>query len=121
LDLCIHFNNLFGMKIHINGINALELVPGFQARMIHSDRMTFSYVEVAAGATLPEHFHEHEQISHLLEGEFVLIVAGEPLEMSAGHTVVIPSNVPHSGAAITHCRIIDTFAPVREDYKMRAI
>ena len=30
---------------------------------------------------------------------------------------VIPSNAIHSANALTDCIVIDTFSPVREDYK----
>jgi hypothetical protein len=33
-----------------------------------------------------------------------------------GQVVAIPSNVPHSGHAVSRCRILDVFQPVREHY-----
>ena len=30
--------------------------------------------------------------------------------------MVLPSNVPHSGRAITDVKVIDVFQPVREDF-----
>jgi hypothetical protein len=29
----------------------------------------------------------------------------------------VPPNVTHSGHAVTECRIIDVFHPVRDDYR----
>ena len=54
---------------------------------------------------------------HVLEGEFELTVAGETKVLKPGQVAVIPSNVPHSGKALTKCYIIDAFYPVREDYR----
>jgi quercetin dioxygenase-like cupin family protein len=54
---------------------------------------------------------------HILEGEFELTVAGEIKILKPGQVAVIASNVPHSGKALTQCRIIDAFYPVREDYR----
>ena len=36
---------------------------------------------------------------------------------AAGQVFVIPPDVPHSGRALTRCRVLDVFAPVREDYR----
>lgn len=55
-----------------------EVVPGYRARFLHGEQMTVAYWDVEAGATLPEHAHVHEQIAHVLSGEFELTVAGEP-------------------------------------------
>ena len=31
--------------------------------------------------------------------------------------LVIPGDVPHSGRSHTHCKILDVFSPVREEYR----
>jgi quercetin dioxygenase-like cupin family protein len=46
-----------------------------------------------------------------------LTVGDETYRMIPGQIVTIPSDVPHSGRAITDCEIMDVFCPVREDYK----
>jgi quercetin dioxygenase-like cupin family protein len=94
-----------------------ELFPGYRARLVHSDRMTFSYVDVDAGASFAEHDHPHEQVIHLLEGDFEVTIDGETRVMRAGEVAVVPPHARHRGTAITKCRILDAFAPAREDYK----
>jgi quercetin dioxygenase-like cupin family protein len=98
-------------------MSSREIVPGFHARMVHSESMTFSVWDVEAGAELPEHSHPHEQISTVLEGTFELVVDGTSKTLQAGMVVVIPSNVPHSGKALAACRMLDVFHPVREEYR----
>jgi quercetin dioxygenase-like cupin family protein len=105
------------MQYTIKNSPQITLAPGFQARLIHTANLTLAYVDIEAGADLPEHFHIHEQILNLLEGEFELVLGGRRMPLQAGQVVVIPSNVPHSGRAITNCRVIDVFQPVREDLK----
>ena len=92
------------------------LIAGYQARFIHSATMTFMLVDAAAGAPVPEHHHPHEQVTHLLDGEFELTVGGILHKMKPGDVAVIPSNTPHSALAITDCEIMDVFTPRREDY-----
>jgi quercetin dioxygenase-like cupin family protein len=40
---------------------------------------------------------------------------GEEKLLTSGMTAFIPSNVPHGATAVTECRVIDCFLPVRED------
>lgn len=93
-----------------------ELFPGYRARLVHSERMSFSYVDVDAGASFAEHDHPHEQVIHLLEGEFEVTIDGETRRLRGGDVAVVPPNARHRGTALTRCRILDAFAPVRQDY-----
>ena len=94
-----------------------EVVPGFFARFVHSENNTQAFWRVVEGAGLPAHTHPHEQVAIVLEGEFELTVEGTPYVLTPGDVFVIPGDVPHSGRALTPCRLLDTFYPVREDYK----
>jgi len=95
---------------------AKEVIPGFHGKVTHSDSMTFVLWEIDAGARLPEHQHVHEQVVHVLDGEFQATVEGKTETLRPGMVSAIPSNARHSGVAITNCRILDAFWPVREDY-----
>jgi quercetin dioxygenase-like cupin family protein len=75
------------------------------------------YWEIDPDCPLPEHSHPHEQIVNVLEGTFELVVDGPPHILNAGDIFVVPPDVPHTGVARTPCRILDVFAPVREDYR----
>ena len=94
-----------------------EVVPGFRGKFIHTEKMTVAYWTITAGSVLPEHKHPHEQIVNLISGEVEFTLDGETRKITPDTSVVIPSNVIHSGKALTDCYIIDIFHPVREDYK----
>jgi quercetin dioxygenase-like cupin family protein len=79
--------------------------------------MTVAYWDAEEGALLPEHSHPHEQVTNVVEGRLELIVAGESRVLEQGVAAIIPPHTPHSGVALTQCRIIDVFHPVREDYR----
>jgi len=104
-------------SININSLEQKEMLPGFKARFVHSERMTISYWEVLKGAKLPEHHHPHEQISQVTKGIFQLTIDGDFHVLERGKVAIIPSNAVHSGIALTDCKIMDIFCPVREDYK----
>jgi len=102
---------------NLKDIKEREIVPGYRARFIHSENMTLAYWDVDPGAALPEHSHPHEQIANVLEGKFELTVAGESRILEPGQVAMIPSDIPHSGRAITACKLLDVFHPCRDDYK----
>jgi quercetin dioxygenase-like cupin family protein len=102
---------------NITDIEPKEVIPGYRARTIHGATMTVVYWEVDADHSMPEHHHPHEQFANVLEGEFELTVAGETRRLKPGDVAHIPSNAPHSGRAITDCRLLDVFHPTRDDMK----
>jgi quercetin dioxygenase-like cupin family protein len=105
--------------LSINSLKTHELIPGFKARFVHTESMTISYWEIQQGSILPEHTHHHEQISQVLEGRFEFAINGVCQIMEPGRLAVIPSNVVHSGRALTDCKVMDIFCPVRDDYRMK--
>ncbi len=109
------------MLYTLSDLEIFDIVPGYHARLIHSDTMTLAYVDVDEGANLPEHAHFHEQVLNLLEGQFELILGGQRILAQSGQVIVIPSNVPHSGRALTRCRILDVFYPIREDFRSKNV
>jgi quercetin dioxygenase-like cupin family protein len=103
--------------ITIDTLPVREIFPGVRARLVHTGRVTHSWVELDEGASFPDHHHPHEQIVSVLEGELEIVVSGEQYLLTPGKVFVIPPHAPHAGRALTACRVLDAFAPVREDYK----
>jgi quercetin dioxygenase-like cupin family protein len=46
-----------------------------------------------------------------------MVIGGDPCHLTAGMYHIIPADMPHSAVAVTDCKLIDAFSPVREDYK----
>ncbi len=103
---------------HLDTIKGKEIVPGYFGRFVHGDHITLSIVDIKKGSPLPEHQHPHEQVTFILEGELEMVIGGEKMVLTAGSIHVIPGNVPHSAVALTDCRVLDAFNPVREDYRV---
>lgn len=105
------------MDILLSQIETKEYMPGYFGKMIHGEKITLAFWEVEKDAVVPEHAHPNEQIMHVLEGSFQFTVGGITKVYQAGELVIIPSNTPHGGQALTKCKLMDVFSPVREAYK----
>ena len=103
--------------INLRDLEQREQFPGFHVRYVNSANMTFAHWQVDAGAKFPEHSHPHEQVVNVIDGQLQLTIDGETCVLEAGTVAVIPSNAVHSGQAVTSCKLIDVFYPVREDTK----
>ena len=103
--------------VDLDNLKATEVIKGYDAKTVHTGSMTFVYWTVAAGAEMPVHNHLHEQVAHVLSGQFELTVDGETQLLEPGKVAVIPPYVKHGGRAITDCRLLDVFLPERDDYK----
>ncbi|MGZ3929397.1 MAG: cupin domain-containing protein [Mucilaginibacter sp.] len=102
---------------YFSDITTKEIAPGFFSKLIHTDANTINFIEVKAGCSVPLHRHVHEQCSFAIEGRFEMTVGGDTQVLEPGFFAVIPSNVLHGGIAVTDCKLIDIFSPVREDYR----
>lgn len=91
--------------------------PGITGHYVHLNKLTCGEVTLVAGADVPTHQHPHDQVTYVLSGRFEFTVGQEKLVMEPGTCAVIPGGTPHSGKALTVCRVLDVFSPVREDYK----
>ena len=103
--------------MNLNALPSKELMPGYHGKMVHGNQLTWAFWTVEKGAVVPEHQHPHEQIMHVVEGDFEFTLDGETKICKPGDIVHIQSNLPHSGKAITPCKLMDVFSPVREEYK----
>lgn len=103
--------------MNLSSISAKEIIPGLHGKMVHGDQITWAFWTVEKGAEVPLHQHPHEQMMHVVEGEFEFTLGGETKRYLPGDVVAIPSNIPHAGKALTACRLMDVFTPIREEYK----
>ncbi|HEU5431131.1 MAG TPA: cupin domain-containing protein [Thermomicrobiales bacterium] len=95
----------------------IEPSPGVRLRLVVGERAAVSWVDLAAGSTLPSHSHLNEQIGVMVEGTMTIEIGGEAREVSPGDAYVIPPHVPHRvEVGPERCLVIETFAPPRADY-----
>jgi quercetin dioxygenase-like cupin family protein len=103
--------------INYNTKNKVTIFPGVQSAMEHSAQITYGCVSLTEGVIVPVHSHGHEQWTYVLEGEMEFTLDGETQLLLPGMGAFIPSNALHGAFAVTACKVIDVFTPVREDYR----
>jgi quercetin dioxygenase-like cupin family protein len=94
----------------------IKTAPGVRRRTIAvGERLFQMLVEFEAGATTASHSHPHEQVIHVLRGKLRLILQDGAVEVPAGESYVLRSNVPHAAEAPVPTLVLDSFTPLRED------
>ncbi|MHB1147497.1 MAG: cupin domain-containing protein [Lutibacter sp.] len=101
----------------ISNIEQKEIIKGFKGRFFHTNSFTIAFWDIEEGSILPEHSHIHEQSTQVIEGKLELVIDAISTILEPGMIANIPSNVIHSGKALTNCKVTDIFSPTREDYK----
>lgn len=103
--------------VNINDITNREIVPGFTGKYYHTDNLSIGWLDAKAGYTVPIHSHIHEQVSFVQEGKLLFTIEEKEFILEAGMAITIAPNLKHGATAVTDCKLIDVFNPVREDYK----
>ncbi|MEP3211004.1 MAG: cupin domain-containing protein [Maribacter sp.] len=105
------------MNLNLSNIQSKEIMPGYHGKLVHTETMSLVFWDAEKDAVVPEHHHVHEQIMYVIEGEFEFTLDGVTKIYLPGDIVPIASNIPHSGKALTSCKLMDVFSPAREEYK----
>lgn len=105
------------MHLNLATIPSKEIMPGLHGKLVHTKNMSIVFWDVDKGAEVPEHSHMNEQVMHVIEGEFEFSLNGDTKVYQPGDIVVIAPYKKHSGQALTPCKLMDVFSPVREEYK----
>src|SRR3989442_1153809 len=82
-------------------------------KMITGERCMMARVFLKKGAIVPEHSHDNEQLTYVLDGALQFQIDGKTLVVGKGQVLVIPSNMPHSAVALEDTDDLDIFTPPR--------
>src|SRR5258708_14655691 len=88
-------------------------------KVISGDKAMVAQVFLKKGAVVPEHHHESEQITYILEGALKFEIEGKEIVVHKGEVLSIPSNVPHRAVAMEDTLDLDIFSPIRVDWERR--
>ena len=93
-----------------------QLNPLLDRQMITGDKVMLARVLLKKGCVVPEHSHENEQVTYILEGALKFWIEGKEIIVRAGEVLCIPSNVPHKAEAVEDTVDLDVFYPPRQDW-----
>ena len=85
-------------------------------KVISGEKAMIAQVFLKKDAVVPEHHHESEQITYILEGALKFELEGREVVVRKGEVLVIPSHVPHRAVALEDTLDLDVFAPIRMDW-----
>jgi len=96
-----------------------KVTDAIDRKFVYGERTMLAHVFLKKGAVVPQHAHENEQITWILEGGLRFWIGAdgaEVIDVMAGDTLVIPSNVPHKAEALEDTLDVDVFSPPRADW-----
>lgn len=98
----------------------LEVMSDMISRkIVTGDKAMVAQVFLKKDAVVPEHHHESEQITYILEGALKFEIEGREIVVRKGEVLSIPSNVPHRAVALEDTLDLDIFSPIRTDWLTR--
>jgi len=92
-------------------------VPGAEMWAVGLEKAMLTYFEMEPSTKFPEHSHEAEQITMILEGELTFAYDGKTVTLKSGDVIAIPSNMVHAASTGKWpCKAVDAWSPVRKEY-----
>jgi quercetin dioxygenase-like cupin family protein len=96
-----------------------ELKPDLHRRLVTGERMMLAHVYLDEGCIVPQHSHENEQLTYIIEGALRFFLGedeSEVVDVRAGEVLHIPSGLPHKAEALETTLDVDVFCPPRQDW-----
>lgn len=97
---------------------SVEAVPGVQRRVLScGDNLMIVQFSISQGAEIPAHSHPHEQVGHVVSGRMRFRIGDQERDLGPGEGYSVPGGVVHSAYGVTDAIAVDSFTPVRDDYR----
>jgi quercetin dioxygenase-like cupin family protein len=85
-------------------------------KIISGEKAMIAQIFIKKGGVVPEHYHESEQVTYILDGALKFELEGQEVVVRKGEVLTIPSNVPHRAVALEDTLDVDVFSPIRKDW-----
>ena len=96
----------------------IDAAPGVRRRVLScGEQVMVVQFTIQPGAEVPVHTHPHEQVGHVVSGRMRFRIGDEERELGPGDGYAVPGGITHGATGITEVIAVDSFHPVREDYR----
>ncbi|MBK9291212.1 MAG: cupin domain-containing protein [Bacteroidetes bacterium] len=91
-------------------VDSIEYQSGavVSRQVMKNEKGNVSLFAFDQGQGLSEHTAPFDALVQVIEGKAVITIGGNPLEVSAGQSVIMPANVPHALHAVQAFKMILT-------------
>lgn len=93
-----------------------ELNPLLGRQFVVGQNIMVARILLKKGCIVPEHSHQNEQVSYIMEGALKFGIDGKEIVLAAGEVLTIPPNMPHNAEALEDTVSLDVFSPPRADW-----
>ena len=97
-----------------------KVTDAIARRFVSGKHMTLAHLRLDAGARVPMHEHDNEQLSWVLQGALRFRVGAEEeteeIVVRSGEVLHLPGGGPHSAEALDDTLAVDIFSPPRHDW-----
>jgi len=103
----------------INDMPKERVTNMIDRRLVSGDRSMLAHVYLQKGAVVPQHSHDNEQLTYVLEGRLRFWIGedeSEVIDVGPGEVLHLPSHVPHKAEALEETLDVDIFTPPRQDW-----
>jgi quercetin dioxygenase-like cupin family protein len=99
-----------------NDVEIEPLNPLLGRQMVTGQNLMLARVLLKKGCVVPEHSHQNEQLTYVLEGALKFWIDGREIVVHAGEVLCIPPDMPHKAEAVEDTVDLDVFYPPRQDW-----
>ncbi len=75
-------------------------------QVIKAEKGNVTLFAFDAGQGLSEHSAPFDALVQVIDGSVQVMIGGNPFELKAGESIIMPANIPHSLKAITAFKMI---------------
>ncbi len=100
--------NLAGRVLHTAELANYQEGAVVSRTLINQKTGTVTLFAFDAGQELSEHTAPYDALVQVLDGETEIVIAGQPYQLKAGDSIIMPANDPHAVKALTRFKMMLT-------------